>query len=73
MAQFEHKPGSGSLFRNDKKTDKAPDYTGTIVDHNGKPWRLGAWVKEGKKGKFFSLAISEFQKGTDQGKDQLPF
>ena len=48
------KEGSGSLFKNDRKTtENHPDYSGTIMV-NGKEHWLSAWVKEGKKGKFFS-------------------
>tara|TARA_R110000868_G_scaffold239877_1_gene494371 strand:+ start:2262 stop:2507 length:246 start_codon:yes stop_codon:yes gene_type:complete len=58
---YEAKPNSGSLFKADKKSDKAPDYTGSFKDSTGKEWRLAAWVKEGAKGKFFSLLASEPQ------------
>lgn len=50
---------SGVLFKNDKATnEKAPQYTGKI-NVNGTDYRLAAWVKEGKKGKFMSLKVSE--------------
>ena len=69
---YEQKPNSGSLFKNDKKeTDKHPEYTGTWVDASGKKYRLAAWVKEGKSGKFFSLSASEFQNKKEG--DDLPF
>jgi len=76
---YEAKPNSGSLFKNDRKTsDKHPDYTGTWKDADGKEWQLAAWVKEGKKGKFFSVSASE--KRADPGayrpsvnSDDLPF
>jgi hypothetical protein len=52
---------SGVLFKNDKATnEKAPGYTGKI-NVGGKEFRLAAWVKEGKNGKFFSLKVSEFE------------
>ena len=52
---------SGILFKNDKATnDRAPGYTGK-VNINGKDYRLAAWIKEGKNGKFFSLKVSEFE------------
>jgi hypothetical protein len=69
---YEAKPNSGSLFKNERKTsDKHPDYTGTWKDENGKEWQFAAWVKEGKKGKFFSLSASE--KRQDIKPDDLPF
>lgn len=49
----------GVLFKNHKKeTEKHPDYTGRI-NVNGTDWRLAAWLKEGKNGKFLSLSVSE--------------
>jgi hypothetical protein len=65
---YEQKPGGGSLFKNTKKKeDKHPEYTGEIVTPEGKKYRLAAWIKEGKNGKFFSLKMS-----VPQEKD-LPF
>lgn len=56
---YEHRDNSGTLFTNNKKSsDKHPDWRGEIkVD--GKPWEISAWVKEGRDGKFFSLAVKE--------------
>lgn len=56
---YEQKPGQGALFKNDRKEkDTHPDYTGNI-NIGGTEWRLSAWIKDGKKGKFMSLAASE--------------
>lgn len=50
------------LFKNNRKeSDKHPDYTGTIELENGKKLKLAAWIREGKKGKFMSGRVSEFQ------------
>lgn len=47
----------GALFRNDKATsDKHPTHTGK-VNVEGRDYYLNAWVKEGKRGKFFSLSV----------------
>jgi hypothetical protein len=55
---YEHRPGSFSLFKNDKKgNEKAPDYTGTGMDMDGQMIRVAAWLKEGQRGKFMSCKI----------------
>ncbi len=53
---FEHKDGSGSLFKNTKKEKEAhPDYRGELKI-GGTLYELGAWVKDGNSGKFFSIS-----------------
>lgn len=53
---YEKRDNSGVLFKNDEKEGNRPDYKGwgTI---NGQDVWLSAWVKEGKNGKFMSLAF----------------
>ncbi len=48
------KPGSFSLFKNDKKgVETRPDYTGEGLDLEGKPIRISAWLKQSTQGKKF--------------------
>jgi cytochrome b involved in lipid metabolism len=62
---FEKRDMSGAIFKNDKATsDKAPGYTGYILI-NGIEYDLSAWLKEGKKGKFFSLSVKPKQARQD--------
>jgi hypothetical protein len=47
----------GALFKNDRRTtDKHPEYTGTL-NVNGTEYWLSAWVRDGKRGKYFSMAV----------------
>ena len=59
---YEQRNGTGSIFKNTYKTEeKHPDYRGIYKDDQGKEWSVALWVKEGAKGKFFSMALSEPQ------------
>ena len=78
---YEMKEGSGSLFKNNKKTtDNHPDFTGSIM-LNGKEHWFNAWVKESPKaGKFFSVSVGKVKepvgfkpKGQDEILDDTPF
>lgn len=57
MSNFD-KTNTGTLFKNDTegKSDNFPPYGGTINVEGVEYW-VSAWVKEGQKGKFFSLAL----------------
>lgn len=61
----------GVLFKNDRKGhNNQPDYKGSI-NVNGQEFWLSAWIKEGEKGKFMSLSVS--QKEQQHGKESAPF
>lgn len=47
----------GALFKNDKRTsERSPEYNGSI-NVNGVDYWISGWIKEGQKGKFFSLSV----------------
>lgn len=50
---------TGILFKNDKEgNDQRPDYKGNIT-FNGEEFDLAGWIRQGKKGSFMSLKVSE--------------
>ena len=52
---------SGALFKNDKKTEKHPDYRGDI-NVGGQEFWISGWMKTSKKGiPYMSLSVSEKQ------------
>lgn len=59
MNDGQKRDNSGALFRNDRKTkENQPSHTG-IATIGGVDYYISAWVKEGRSGKFFSLAFSK--------------
>jgi len=57
---------SGALFKNNKDgNDRRPDYRGDVTIH-GVKYKLSAWLKEGKNGKFMSLRAEEDGGGAQQ-------
>lgn len=54
---LEPKNNSGVFFRNDKREKETqPNATGTAMI-DGVKYRISAWTKEGKNGKFQSLSF----------------
>lgn len=70
---YEPKPDTGTLFTNDRKTaENQPDMTGDILiampDGGAKKMRIAGWWKQGQRGEFLSIKISEpQQRQQDQG------
>jgi hypothetical protein len=59
MSDFQQRDGFGQLFRNDRaENERHPSHKGTFL-LNGVTYEIAAWVKEGRKGKFFSLKVQE--------------
>jgi hypothetical protein len=65
---YEHKPGTFSLFKNDRKeSDRHPDYKGDGMDNDGNAIWVSAWLKDGAKGKFMSCQIKRKDEVAQQG------
>jgi hypothetical protein len=57
MSKFVLKENCGNLFRNeDKSKETDRDYRGEL-NVKGREFWVSAWIKQGKRGKFMSLAI----------------
>lgn len=69
---YQPKPGSGSLFKNDRKEkDTHPDYRGDLCLPDGSMIRLAGWIKQGAKGSFLSLAVDKPREEQRQSDDFL--
>ena len=54
---YQHKDGSGAIFKNTRKDKPSqPDYRGDFM-LNGITYEIASWLKDGKHGKFMSLAV----------------
>lgn len=75
---FEQRNNSGALFKNDRKEKEThPDYQGDCTV-GGTKYRMSAWLKDGKKGKFMSFSFTPATSrpepsSSQQMDDDLPF
>jgi uncharacterized protein (DUF736 family) len=61
--QYDNK-NSFVLFTKNNANPKAPNYSGTYTDANGKEWEISGWKKVSKAGnEFISGKISEKRQG----------
>jgi hypothetical protein len=75
IATMNDKPedaGHGALFKSDKKEKPShPDYRGDVTIHGKKFWVSG-WVREGQKGKYWSLAFRRAEEKVEEKPKPTP-
>jgi uncharacterized protein (DUF736 family) len=72
MSGFQLKDMTGNLFRNDRATSpKHPSHRGTLLI-DGKTYEVAAWIKEGARGRFFSLQVTAPKEGAAPVADGAP-
>ena len=55
---YELKDGFGNAFKNKHKTEpKHPEYRGEIKTPSGDHLDISLWLKDGDKGKYFSISV----------------
>ena len=60
-----------TLFKNEnRQNDKSPEYGGTL-NVDGVEYFINGWIKEGKKGKFFSGSIKRKDNQLASLRDEL--
>lgn len=65
MTDKQEDAGHGALFKNtSKEKPNHPDYKGDVTI-NGKKFWVSAWIKEGQKGKYMSLAFRRADDSAD--------
>lgn len=68
---FEHREGSGNMFRNDEKEQpNHADWKGEIMINGQLHW-LNCWVKQGKKGEYMSVSVKPKQKNMGDALKQV--
>jgi hypothetical protein len=70
---YEQRDMSGTLFKNDDKQegDKRPNAKGSALIDGVEYW-VDAWTKDGKKGKFQSLAFKRKEKQSGPPRSREP-
>ena len=69
---YEQRDNSGSLFKNDpdkRRSDNSPEYGGKVMI-DGRMYFINGWIKDGAKGKFFSLSFKLMDQQPGQSQPQ---
>ena len=69
---FQHKPNTGSLFKNDdRKTDSHPHARGSALIDGVEYW-VAAWTNDGKNGKYQTLKFSRKDENRSENPQKSP-
>ena len=70
MSDFQHKPNSGSIFKNDKRDkESSPNGKGSALIDGVEYW-ISAWTNDGKNGKYQGLKFQRKDDAHKQGMQQ---
>jgi hypothetical protein len=70
MSDYQHKPNSGSLFKNDKREkDTHPHAKGSALIDGVEYW-VSAWTNDGNNGKYQGLKFQKKDEAHDNGVQQ---
>ena len=72
MGDFTQKDMTGQLFKNTRATkDTHPGYTGSMTV-KGVRYSIAAWLKDGVKGKYFSISVKPYEDNAIRTPRQTP-
>jgi hypothetical protein len=71
MSEYVRKEGTATLFRNTfKDKPNQPDYRGELR-LLGQSFKLSAWIKDGRNGKFLNIAVTEAAAASEKKADDF--
>jgi arginine repressor len=74
--KFDHKPGTGSLFKNKfKQTEKHPSIVGQLKVSrdikSGTVVKFSGWPRESENNKYYSLSENTYNSESESSKDDV--
>ena len=71
MSNYTHKPGQGTIFKNEKyiKGGNQPYAKGKVIDPSGNEWDATLWIPKSDKIKGFNITLSEKWQPKDKQAD----